>query len=64
MTDIEKYANDVADTVRQIILDNCEAQEITIDKIKVGLEQSFVDYTTKGEKAIRRYERENNDENL
>lgn len=64
MTDIEKYADKVADTVRQIILDNRNAKEITIDSIEVCMNNSFVDYTAKGTKTISRYERENNDENL
>lgn len=64
MTDIEKYADKIADTVRQIIIDNRNAQEITIDSIEVGVNHSFVDYTTKGTKIISRYESENNDENL
>lgn len=52
---LEDYANEIADTIRQIVLDNSKAQKIEIDHISVGIDQTFISYTAKGEKIVRRY---------
>lgn len=54
--ELKEYADKIADTIRQIVLDNSKAQKIEIDHISVGIDQTFISYTAKGEKIVRRYE--------
>ncbi len=52
---ISEYASKIADTVKKIILDNYSAEHIVIDKIDVGIEETFIYYTTTGKEVVRRY---------
>lgn len=53
--ELKEYAGEIADTIRQIVLDNSKAQEIEIDRISVGIDQTSISYTAKGERFVRRY---------
>lgn len=53
---LEEYAERISNTVKRIILDNSNCEELYIDSIKIGVEQAFIRYTSKGNKVIKRYE--------
>lgn len=52
--ELKEYADKIADTIRQIILDNSNAQEIEIDHISIGIDLTSISYTVKGERFVRR----------